>query len=356
MHSDKLLSDTIRFLRFPLMVGVVIVHTTLDSVIIGGDSVTQGGMFPIFDIFNHLFDGEIVRMRVPLFFFFSGFLFFFQGAFSKQLYADKLKRRVKTLLVPYLFWISALLLMIFVAQQVFPSFTSGNNLPIKEYTLIDWLKAYWHSFPMSPFWFIRDLMVVVVCSPLLYFLVRYLKIFGVLLLGVLWCMGIQTPWVGVNVTAFFFFGLGAWYALTNKNYTPILVNYRWYLLGLYLPLLVLNTVLWSSSFAQIALLQRLGILLGMATLVAWVARGIQTQTIHANKTLSDAAFFLFCIHNPITVFASKLWVTYLSPMTDAKMIIGYVLIPTVVSIGAVYLYLFLQRKFPHFTAIITGGR
>ena len=118
MHSDKLLSDTIRFLRFPLMVGVVIVHTTLDSVIIGGDSVTQGGMFPIFDIFNHLFDGEIVRMRVPLFFFFSGFLFFFQGAFSKQLYADKLKRRVKTLLVPYLFWISALLLMIFVAWQI----------------------------------------------------------------------------------------------------------------------------------------------------------------------------------------------------------------------------------------------
>ena len=68
-HSD-LQSDTIHFLRFPLIVGVVFIHAHLSSDFV---NITASD-YPVFYVVNEFVSNILVRVSVPLFFFFSGFL------------------------------------------------------------------------------------------------------------------------------------------------------------------------------------------------------------------------------------------------------------------------------------------
>ena len=67
-------------------------------------------------------------------------------------------------------------------------------------------------------WFIRDLMVLVVFSPLVYAMVRYLRQYALALLGFLWLIydGVSSP--GLSPTAWFFFSLGAFYSVHRRNF------------------------------------------------------------------------------------------------------------------------------------------
>jgi surface polysaccharide O-acyltransferase-like enzyme len=98
-------SKVIDFLRFPLCILVVFIHNQDASI----DKQLQETYW----ICNELFSEILGRVAVPLFFFFSGFLFFLNvNTFNIKNIKNKLESRVKTLLVPYLFW-TMLIVIIF---------------------------------------------------------------------------------------------------------------------------------------------------------------------------------------------------------------------------------------------------
>ena len=94
-HSD-LQSDTIHFLRFPLIVGVVFIHAHLSSDFV---NITASD-YPVFYVVNEFVSNILVRVSVPLFFFFSGFLFYYKTDFNGITYAKKVKSRIQSLLIP----------------------------------------------------------------------------------------------------------------------------------------------------------------------------------------------------------------------------------------------------------------
>lgn len=55
MTNEELQSKTISFLRFPLIVGVVLIHSKLDMVVINGVNLMDGGHFPIYMVTSYLF-------------------------------------------------------------------------------------------------------------------------------------------------------------------------------------------------------------------------------------------------------------------------------------------------------------
>ena len=101
--DDSLLSKTISFIRFPLIVGVVFIHSNMLVVNIQG-TLIRYDRWPIVAFLMKLFSVVFADVCVPLFFFISGFLFFYKPDFTRGVYIDKLRKRVKTLLVPYLIW------------------------------------------------------------------------------------------------------------------------------------------------------------------------------------------------------------------------------------------------------------
>ena len=111
LSTDDLLSKTIQFLRLPLIVGVVFIHTLNDSY----------GQFPVYDWTRYLVNDELAHIAVPLFFFMSGFLFFYRTDFSFATYKQKLIKRVHSLLIPYLLWNAEMLVVGFIHPSFVPT-------------------------------------------------------------------------------------------------------------------------------------------------------------------------------------------------------------------------------------------
>lgn len=113
-------SETISYLRFPLIVLVVMIHSKFDGVVVNGVGLMHDGGFPCYSTISTLVSNIIASIAVPLFYFISGFLFFFKTAFfSFDVYCSKIKKKEQKL---YLFLIYVGIYLLFCCcwlQKVF---------------------------------------------------------------------------------------------------------------------------------------------------------------------------------------------------------------------------------------------
>lgn len=360
-NDDITLSKTIMFLRFPLIVAVVFIHTGLDGVMINGTLLVNEGQFPIYSLLNRIITKELACIAVPLFFFISGFLFFYRSDFSIEAYGKKLKKRVRTLLIPYVFWNVVVFLLMLFTQLFLSSMTSGRYKLIADYNWQDWLNIFWAHDNGNPicyqFWFMRDLMIVILFTPILHCYIKYCKALGVFALGVLWLFNLWFEVIGFSITAFFFFSFGAWFSINKHNFTVDFRSMRWPTTLIYLALVVLNTWLWHRNLTDYYYyVHNISIVIGLVASVSWTAYGIAKNRLHASAFLAGSSFFVYAYHGMPVVLAAKYWVTLLSPISQWKMLVGYFFVPfLIVGIG-VCCYALLHKYFPTFTALVTGGR
>lgn len=352
-NNNMTLSKTIMFLRFPLIVAVVFIHTEL----ISSDEI---GQYPIYNLIRHVISEEFARIAVPLFFFFSGFLFFYNSNFSAKTYQSKLKNRVRSLLIPYIFWNLLILPITYLSQISTPSMVFSDQALIIDYNWFDYLKIFWarsggDSYPIYvPFWFIRDLMVMVILSPIIYLFIKYCKFYGILLLGISWLFNLAPNIPGFSITAFFFFSFGAWFSLNNRDFTYDFQPLRWMTTILYLILVSISTYSWYNNYSNYA--QVLGIFVGLIALISWTAYGIENNRLKTNAPLAGSSFFVFAYHGkPITLVA-KVWGMHIFPTNEFMILVGYFLLPTIIVALGVGIYALMHKHLPTFTSIITGGR
>lgn len=131
--------------------------------------------------------GSITDVAVPLFYAISGFLFF-NGVSEVSDCLPKIKKRVHTLIIPYLIW-NIIFVLWYVLLSLLPigslyvnsDVLSGLSLlrPIESFYCLFVEPAGFHL------WFLRDLIVFVIISPLLYYLIKYTKWFAFIILVIL---------------------------------------------------------------------------------------------------------------------------------------------------------------------------
>lgn len=172
--DDLVRGNRIDLLRVLLTVGIVCRHAEL---------VDQATLSSVFDVFNKGMMG-ITEICVPLFYVISGYLYFRNVPQNPQpgWFLGKYRSRFFSLVLPYLIANCIAWLCYFFAIKELPSMVSG-------YFGDNWkdpLFVFWKGPVNLSLWFIRELIVVVILSPLVYLLVRYLRWWGVLALGVLW--------------------------------------------------------------------------------------------------------------------------------------------------------------------------
>ena len=239
MTNEDLLSRTISVLRFPLIVGVVFIHSRMKEITIQGDTIR-------FDSWTWLahtmdfFSTVLPAICVPLFFFISGFLFFYKCDFSKDVYKQKVKRRGNSLLVPYLIWnfIGFLILLIKKMPMFSSIFLSIKDLRIDISVFID---SFW-SLDMSsfaeknlhtpinyPLWYVRDLMILVLFTPIIYQLIKRMNVFLVLLFSVIWffSLGRYIGLSSLSHQSIFFFPLGAYFSINHINFVALMDKAKW---------------------------------------------------------------------------------------------------------------------------------
>lgn len=363
LRNETLLSKTIMFLRFPLIVAVVFIHNNLGETVIDGIELTQNRKFPIYDILYHIVNNDITRIAVPLFFFISGFLFFYKtNIFTGNEYIRKIKKRFKSLLVPYIFWNLVVLILFFLSQIFLSSMLSGRNKLITDYKYTDWLNIFWNynnnGTPICfQFWFIRDLIIVVLLTPLIYSFIKNIKIYGIILLGILWIFNIWFDVVSFSITSFFFFSFGAWFSINKRDFTADFSSLRWISLLSYIGLLILNTLLWYNNINDYYFFNNIGIIIGLIAVISWASYGLESNKIKPCAFLAASSFFVYAYHGMPIALLVKSYMKFTAPyINEWTMIIGYILIPfVIVSIG-IGIYAILHKYLPSFTALITGGR
>lgn len=138
-------SQTISALRFPLAVMVVFIHSfMLDDVAFTPDWHALSGMDFAIGL-QVLLSKVVSHVAVPTFYVISGYLFFLHvERFTPDVYVGKLRKRARSILVPYLLWNVAAILWILMLKF---GGVVVKGKPISG--VVDWLKEH---ASLSTFW------------------------------------------------------------------------------------------------------------------------------------------------------------------------------------------------------------
>ena len=360
MKLDPSSSERLALLRFPLIVGVVFIHAYGSAVAFDNGATVVGAAqdAPAAAFVQNLISQGLARVAVPLFFWMSGFFFFLDYGGTRREYGAKLRARVRTLLVPFLFW-NAATLLVFGVVQALPAtrgmFAAATRF-VCDYRLADYLSALLglERFPAAyQFWFIRDLMVVVLLAPVGQLLLRFVPRMSVLILMGLWFFDVW-PVAIPSAAAVAFFHAGAWCARTGFR-PAALDRFAVPLLAAYAAVVLMDAQ--GSGRDWPAAIHSTGILLGMAS--ALVLSGPLARTRGLKKSLLAAgscSFFVFAVHEPLlTVFKKTAFLVF-RPESGAAVLVLYFAVPLAVIALALLVHGALRRLAPRLLAGIAGGR
>lgn len=343
-------------LRFPLIMLVVYIHAAGSSINVGNSTVGLAALPSPYLEIQYLIT-KVARLAVPLFFLGSGFLFFREGKMSSSLFKTKLLSRVRTLLVPFLIWNTALFTVVFIAQQIpqFAAFFNAANTQIKDMSNLERLDAIFGvtRFPIAyQFWFIRDLIILVLVSPVIYIALRVAG--PIVLLGLLFLWTTRFwPLPLPDVESVLFFALGAYCGIKQRSLFDLDAWGRTICICFAL-LLLASLAFRSGVSAQIT--NAAVILLGMLAAL-YVSKWLISKDAieRAFLFLGGTSFFVFAIHEPLMTILKKIMFRYVE-MTPGLSFATYLLSPVIVIVISIALFLLLAKTFPKGLAVMTGGR
>ncbi len=350
---EQLQSDTIKLVRFPLIVGVVMLHMAFEGILIGGENIIEIADFPFYDYYKFFFD-KVLAVRIPLYFFISGYLFFNRAdCFTKSDYMKKIKRRTDTLLIPYLSWVVLFVIILSLIRLLLPQFTTESKF-ILDWTLKDFYFAFWSGPVPKPLWYIRDLFCIMLCSPILYFLIKRFKIIPVIIFTLLWIIfdSIEIP--GISLCGFAFFGMGAYFSITKRNFVETFVPYSWKIYGLFSLLAIGLFLLKGTSFESY--FNRIMIPVGSICVVLICSHLLHKKVCKANDTLANASFFIYVYHQLPTAVLLKLVGTYIQLNSSFMLIFMHLICTSIVVGSGLICYLFIRRYSPLLLKLLSGGR
>lgn len=347
-------SVVIETMRLPLILLVLFIHVLPPDLKQIEHSFS--GM-NIYRFISEMISHNVGRIAVPCFFVFSGYFFFLKmKRWDFAFYREQLKKRVRTLLIPYLLWN---ILLIFIT---FAKYHLCERLNIPQHDEI--LFLYEHSFleliwmPIDlPLWFLRDLICMTLLAPFFYYLLRYTKIYGLLALLVLYLTTWDTNIPGFSMTAILYFGLGAYLGIYKKIFLKYCMKFGRIAFVLAFILLILSTF-YNGIEPLHEYIIRFFIPLGMIVAVSLMNKMINIFYFrNLFIKLSPTVFFIYAIHE----FYIKNWLKgafYRTPLADSGggMLIGYVLMPFMALFICLILYCLWKKISPTTLSIMIGGR
>lgn len=357
-HSS-LTSRVITFLRFPMIFLVVYIHGV-------GFSVFEHYQIAPPDDFNFMYnivvDG-VCRVAVPLFFLISGYLFF-SKEWDMSIYLNKMKRRFHSLFIPYCLFIIIAMIIIGSLQCIVPEMLSGKYKPVYEYDWYDYLLAFWKMdgrfIPyVAPLWFVRNLMVTMIFSPLIYCGIRFTNWLLIFIFGVAWLCGIN----GLDIPGTMcltFFTIGAWLRIKEKD---LCIFVRPLAISSYIayPMFcIIGALLVKGTLAN-TLIDNIAILVGIVAAINLSALGVEHRNWEMPAALTSATFFVYAAHVPYIGQFVKVIFLFLPKDLSAGMIdvVAWILfftVPLIFMTILVTVYHILKKISPRFTSILVGER
>ena len=370
VRLDPFLSQKIRFWSLVAMVLLIYVHAyNLHPRYLQPFTPVQEPLGPGTWL-QYLLANGLLRFRIPILFAISGYLFARRD--GAEPHGQRVRRRLRTLGLPYLLWSGLWLLALWALEQ-FPltkqAVIDAEISPFWPRQLLSQLSggellARWLVEP-APFqlWFLRNLLVYNLAYPWLknVLLRRPTAYFWVA--GLLWFFMVPLPLI--EGEGLLFFGLGAWLALRDKD---VCTPPRWLrlrpLAALWLGVCLLKTWLafqvgppFSMPLAVAMLaLHKIGEISGM--LVAWFGLDGLVRwcmALAGFRWLTGFSFMIYVLHVPTVNYATELALRYGQAVPHVHLL-TYLLFPLLVVAASAGLGALLRGALPRAYAVLTGGR
>ncbi len=384
MTNDELLSKTISYLRFPLTVGVAFIHFNIvnDGFTINGIKCGLNNPDWYYYIIN-FFSEVLPRLCVPLFFLISGFLFFYRKDFNYSVYKQKLRTRTMTLVIPYFLWnIIAILIssskklpfissifpnesnmnIILSPERIFKTFFAYSpNEGIFVNPIVEDATANVNLVPLpinTPMWYVRELIVMVILTPIIYWFIKKTGGLFITFLGIIWYflkpLHLDESYLGPFSCAAFFFSCGAYFSINKMSFVDYMRKIK-YMPVLYLLLAIVDTLTKNTGYNTY--IHNAGILAGIISTVTIASYLIEKGRVKVNMTLANCSFFIFALHTLIIKIIGKvLFIALHLPDNTYSMLFLYFVVPTTTIILCLLIYIFLHRYLTNVCNLLTGGR
>ena len=381
---DKYLSRKIEVLSFLSIILVLFLHSSIGGKFDFWKITESAGI--VNDIIMLSFPQGITRIAVPLFMLISGYLFFRNVERGGQI-IHKYKSRFYSLVIPYLFW--ELLWLVIVMGVVFLGIKLGvTNESFKSTFFADNLKfdkdliwTFLRPLPVWQFWFLRDLICLIIISPIIYYLTKTLKFVAVLIVIMIMCFVFaegdssdicykffEGCYLNRSSASIVFFMLGSYFAICNQKivfnrcrglYYPLIFALVWFVTLAFRAYFSYqsNGYIWSCVLFQISVLAGI--------LCVWTGYDIISRKCDLDW-LNDYlpySFFIYCFHIPVMTYMSVAFrfvllskVFGVFPRSGLAYALDYFFTPVLVFVMAIVLARITKNKMPGLYRLSTGGR
>lgn len=330
-------------------------------------------LFDVYNLIRVAITQVITHCAVPIFYIISGYLFYQKlEIWDVEVYRQKIKKRINTVGIPYLVWISIMILYTVAALA------AGCLLHGKPWSrILDWFSSngWWHLYwdchvwnvdrlnliglPMPasspvliPFWFMRDLIIVLAITPVIFWAIKKLKSVFVMLLLASYVSGVWIPLAAPCVDAVLFFSIGGYIAIENKDFVEWMGKFR--LLSYTLSAVLLPFMIYYNGHNTEMgnILYPFFILAMCGTTINVISFCVRQNKLGICRKYNDATFFVFASHIfllPYISWAVKLVTKHLGTLGD---IVAYLIIPIITLILCIIFCRIIKTTTPRIANVL----
>ncbi len=291
---------------------------------------------------------------VNVFFLISGYLFA-QNVDSVKTCIKKIKKRFRSLIIPYIFWASFGFILLFICSHI-P--IVSNTMNMKVDISITTIKSVFVDLEYNhPLWYVQNLMFYFVVSPILFFISRNKKLACLFLL---FCVAAVT--MGAEIPIFMLMRFTAYtigyicgscfirqFAYNNKNLAYVAGSV---LLLMSIGITILSVPKWIANICYI-----------LFPLLAWYSLFSKPFFSERSiKYLKGKTFWIYCGHGPILECFKQVFsivANILAGSTIIKtgiMALSYILSPLLTAIALCIFLAIVEKLSPKIANMLTGGR
>ncbi len=353
---NKKESARITYMRAICVLMVIVVHQYAGNT----DVANATGSLPSGQVLSglqYIISRIITFCAVPLFFLMSSVLLYAKP-FT---WAGNMKKKLRSLVLPYFLWISLYLLLYFLGQTIpfTRQYFMNADRMVQNMDFLDFVGAYLGYIRgglfVNAMWFLRDLIILNMLAPAIKWVVD--KVPGITLcaLVLLWNLGGSPVSFILNSQSIVFFTLGYYVVKYNVRMSAADRMPWTSLVIVYLASIALEFVFYlgenplriaAHSFSSIA-----GILL-VVKLSGTVKSG---KVIALLKTIAKYSFFVYVSHDFVQTILKKLLDKLLTP-TDAVQCVTYILIPVLTVLFCICVGAIINKLLPPLYRFLTGAR
>jgi fucose 4-O-acetylase-like acetyltransferase len=365
---NRFISQKFRFYSFVCIAMLLFVHgyNLNETYLQPFSQVKEKMTFTTF--MEYIIANGLLRFRIPMLFMISGYIFALQDT---KPYKERVKKRVLTLLVPYVIWSAVGLAITYLWQQhpvtakaVWDAQLDqmGDNRPYSQMNWTDIL-VRWLVSPVSfQLWFIRSLFIYNLLYPFFRWAVtKYAAAwFSVMFLLMLMMIG----FLFIEAQGIFFFTLGVWLKKENISLEKKPEWLSLYMCWLfYVGFCIIKTFM-AFEFEEYSpvtvipmlILHYVSVIAGI--LAVWFSLDKMVKWFMTRRWFVWAtafAFIIYGLHTPILAYATRLAYMYWNSFPYYRLL-TYMVVPFIILLFCITVGALLRKVTPGLYRVATGGR